>query len=901
MSRNLVNLNVNPCKMCMPMGAVSALCGIRGCMSILHGSQGCATYIRRHMATHYNEPIDIASSSLTEEGTVFGGEANLLKGLRNMIDLYHPEVIGVCTTCLAETIGEDVGAIVKKFHEQNAEAGVKVVNIAAPGYGGTQNEGWFAAVRAVLEQTEQNSAPNGKINIITPMISPADTRWLKGFLAEMGIPFTLLPDLSDNLDGATETRYNRLKTEGTPISDIASMAGARLTIEFSEFTDENNSPAEYLKKAHGVPFVKLPLPVGIRGMDRLIKTLTDAGGTVSDDIRKARGRYIDAIVDSHKHCAEARAAIYGEPDFAAAITRLCCENGIMPVLAATGSVSPALRETLTREIEACGEFHFDDSITIIDDSDFAVIEDVCRERGANLLIGSSDGRRISRKLNIPLIRCAFPIHDYIGGQRVRILGFDGSLNILDQAANAMMERTESTFRTTLYDKFYEPKTKGVNMNITNTGVSENVTTNTAANINADIAAKTASHPCFGEHACKNARVHLPVAPECNIQCNYCLRNYDCMNESRPGVASKILSPAEALARYIQLKESLPNLTVAGIAGPGDALANFENTHETFRLIREYDPNVTFCIATNGLLLPLYIAQLKELGVSHVTVTVNAVDPAIGAQIYRHVSFMGKTYIGVEGASILLANQLAGIRMLSNAGILCKVNCVTLKGINEHHIREVTKTVAELGAFMANIMPHIPVKGSAFEGLERVTNKEIMALREQCGAHIKQMTHCRQCRSDAAGTLDEDISINFSDPVPEPSSNKQMKFAVATKSGAVVDMHFGHAEEFYIYESDAESAHFVETRKVDKYCNGPECADKGDKWESVIRAVSDCEAVLAMRIGPTPEKRLKECGIDTIITYERVETAVIRAAKERLEGNGKDVIVADYDKVETAVA
>jgi len=913
MSKNLVNLNVNPCKMCMPMGAVSALCGIRGCMSILHGSQGCATYIRRHMATHYNEPIDIASSSLTEEGTVFGGEANLLKGLRNMIDLYGPEVIGVCTTCLAETIGEDAGAIVKKFYEQNPGAEVKIVNIASPGYGGTQNEGWFAAIRAVLEQTEQNAAPNGKINIIVPMISPADTRWLKGFLTEMGLAATVLPDLSDNLDGATETWYNRLKTEGTPMSDIAAMAGARLTIEFSEFTDENNSPAKYLKEAHGVPFVKLPMPMGIRGMDMLIDALTDAGGIVNDEIRKARGRYLDAMVDSHKHCAEARTAVYGDPDFVAAITRLCCENGILSVLAATGSVSPKLREALTREIAECGEFHFDDNITILDDSDFAVIEDVCRERGANLLIGSSDGRRISRKLNIPIIRCAFPIHDYIGGQRVRVLGFDGSLNILDQAANAMMDRTESTFRTSLYNKFFEPKTEEdiinidtvstnivnashVNTDIVNTNI---VNTDISANA-AAIAAKTASHPCFGEHACKNARVHLPVAPECNIQCNYCLRNYDCMNESRPGVASKILSPAEALERYIQLKESLPNLTVAGIAGPGDALANFENTRETFRLIREYDPNVTFCIATNGLLLPMYVPQLKELGVSHVTVTVNAVDPAIGAKIYRHVYFMGKTYIGIEGASILLANQLVGIRMLADAGILCKVNCVTLKGINEDHIREVTKTAAELGAFMANIMPHIPVKGSAFEGLERVTNKEIMALREECGIHIKQMTHCRQCRSDAAGTLDEDISINFSDPVPEPSSGKCMRFAVATKSGAVVDMHFGHVSEFYIYESDANNARFVETREVSKYCSGPECADKGDKWESVIRAVSDCEAVLALRIGPTPEKRLKEIGIDAIMTYERVETAVTRAAKERLKSDAKDVITT-YDKVETAVA
>jgi MoaA/NifB/PqqE/SkfB family radical SAM enzyme len=300
--------------------------------------------------------------------------------------------------------------------------------------------------------------------------------------------------------------------------------------------------------------------------------------------------------------------------------------------------------------------------------------------------------------------------------------------------------------------------------------------------------------------------------------------------------------------------------------------------ETFRLIREYDSEVTFCIATNGLLLPQYAGQLKEMGVSHVTVTVNAIDPAIGAMIYKHVCYMGRTYTGVEGASVLLANQLAGIRMLSDMGIVCKVNCVVLNGINEHHIFEITKAVAELGVFMTNIMPHIPVKGSAFEHLERMTNKEIMSLRQLCGINIKQMSHCRQCRSDAAGTLDNDTSIELRDDAPvQKEAGKLRRFAVASKTGAIVDLHFGHAEKFFIYESDGAQTNFLETREVSKYCLGPECNDREDRWESVIRAVSDCEAVLALRIGPTPEKRLRENGIDVIMTYEHVETAVAKAA------------------------
>jgi len=865
-SASLVNLNINPCKMCMPMGAVSALSGIKSCMTILHGSQGCATYIRRHMATHYNEPIDIASSSLTEEGTVFGGEANLLKGLKNLINLYNPEVIGVCTTCLAETIGEDVGAIMKKFYEQNPDTKVEIINVASPGYGGTQNEGWFAALKAIVEQVKPDKTPNGKINIVTPQISPADTRWMKNFFAEMGVDCIFLPDISDNLDGVTENPYNRLKTGGTPLSEVSKTAGAKLTIEFSEYTNADNSPAEYLSKEYGVPFVKLPLPVGVRAVDTLINTLKDSGGVVTQNIMKERGRYLDAMVDSHKYCSEARAVVFGEPDFVTAVVRLCCENGILPVVAATASVSDKLKETLAAETKEARDFNFDREISIVDDSDFLEIEKLCIDRNANLLIGSSDARRISHKLNIPLIRCAFPIHDFVGGQRVRVLGFEGSLNLLDQAANAMINKTETSFRGDLYQQFFKNKEESSQISV---------------------ADQTAAHPCFGKHACSNARVHLPVAPECNIQCNYCLRSFDCMNESRPGVSSKILAPHEAFDRYKILKQTLTNLTVVGIAGPGDALANFEETRETLRLIREYDPNVTFCIATNGLMLPQYVGELKALGVSHVTVTVNAVDPKIGAKIYKHIHFMGETFTGIEGASILIANQLAGIKMLKENGIVCKVNCVTLKGINDSHIYEVTKKAAELGAFITNIMPHIPVKGSAFEALDRVTNMEIEALRKKCGVNIKQMTHCKQCRSDAAGTLTEDISLEFRETVPIATEKTETrKFAVATKTGAIVDLHFGHAQEFFIYESDGEQVTFIEKRGVQKYCNGPGREDdKEDKWETIIEALRDCSAVLALRTGYAPEQRLKENGINVITTYERVETAVLLAAKERSEVYG----------------
>jgi nitrogenase cofactor biosynthesis protein NifB len=916
----------------MPMGAVSALCGIKNCMSVLHGSQGCATYIRRHMATHYNEPIDIASSSLTEEGTVFGGEKNLIKGLKNLIALYNPEVIGVCTTCLAETIGENVEGIIAKFYEENPETTVKIIEVSSPGYGGTQNEGWFAAIKSIISQVEPNTTPNGKINIITPMISPADTRFLKDFLTSAGVDFILIPDLSDNLDGVTEKHYNRLKTGGTSLEDISKAAGSKLTIEFSVFEQFTElSPGAYLEEKYGVPCVRLPLPVGIRGTDELIKTIAENGGIIPDYVEKQRGRYIDAMIDSHKYCSEAKAAIFGEPDFVYAMTRLCTENGILPVVVVTAAVSDKFKELISKETETCRKLHFESSVDITDDTDFKTIEELCVKNGANILIGSSDARRIAHKLNIPLIRCAFPIHDYVGGQRVRTLGFEGSVNILDKAANEMIERKETSFRSNLYTNFFELPERHFENNLekeyektseSDEELSEKIVASSEEQSikpfkinNPDLAAKTAAHPCFGENACKNARVHLPVAPKCNIQCNYCLRNYDCMNESRPGVVSKIINPSDALERYKILKEKLPNLTVAGVAGPGDALANFEETEKTLKLIREYDPDVTFCIATNGLMLPFYVQRIKELSVSHVTVTVNAVEPEIGAKIYKHINYFGKTYKVVEGAAILLANQIAGIKMLSEAGILCKVNCVCLKGINDNHIYEVTQKVAQLGAFMTNIIPHIPVKDTPFEVLEKMTDGEIDVLREECGVNIKQMKHCRQCRSDAAGTLDNDISFDITaienKPIEIGQTRKKLSletetyaadnfinnssetevsrkilspetelYAVATESGMIVDSHFGKVSEFYIYECDGIDVKFKEIRRIEQYCDGSECEEKQDKWVSILKALEGCIALIAMKTGSKPTEILEENGIEVITACGRIEDIILNTIKER---------------------
>lgn len=889
MRGTFVNLNVNPCKMCMPMGTATALYGIHKCMTILHGSQGCSTYIRRHMATHYNEPVDIASSSLTEEGTVYGGEKNLLQGLKNLIKLYEPEVIGVATTCLAETIGEDLVRMIDKFYLENPEyRNIKVIPIPSPGYGGTQFEGYLRAIYEVVKNVEMDTTKHEKVNVVTSTLSPADTRYLKDLLKEFSIDAILLPDLSETLDGMHKSTYERLPSGGTNIGDIQKMAGARLTLELSSFTEDNPSVAKYLFDTYGVPYKKCALPVSLRDTDQLIKILSEiTGKAIPEEIINQRGRFLDAMIDGHKYTGEARAAIFGEPDFVYSTVRLCVENGVMPMIVATGSKCSTLKKLVEREIEELANAYLIERFEILDDIDFQIIEEKSIELGINIMIGSSDGRRMAERQQIGLVRRSFPIHDRVGGQRLRMLGYEGALNFLDEIANVILAKKETSFRENLYKKYYEEqlqatkkKEKGDIMEVINLEEKR---------MEKSIEEKTKTHPCYNCGAHQYARMHLPIAPKCNISCNYCLRKYDCPNESRPGVTTSILKPEEAFAKYIEVKKKVPNLSVVGIAGPGDALANFEETKQTLSMIKEVDQDVTFCLSTNGLMLPRYARDLIELGVSHVTVTMNAIDPKIGAKIYKYVDYMGVKYYGEAAAAILLANQLTGIQLLTSKGIICKVNIVMLKGINDHHIPEVVKKVKELGGTITNIMQLIPVKGSVFEDLPLVSNKEIMEMRKSCGETMKQMYHCRQCRADAIGTLDHDQSIEFNachkeekkeEPFVNENSQQKLQVAVATKSGMIVDQHFGQVTELYVYEYLNGNAKFIEKRKIDQYCKGvEECEEKEDKISLIIHTIADCDAVIAMRIGDSPRTKLNEKGIKVFTTYDKIEDSVKKVAKE----------------------
>ncbi|MDR2601912.1 MAG: radical SAM protein [Spirochaetaceae bacterium] len=390
------------------------------------------------------------------------------------------------------------------------------------------------------------------------------------------------------------------------------------------------------------------------------------------------------------------------------------------------------------------------------------------------------------------------------------------------------------------------------------------------------------HPCFsGECSKKFARIHLPVAPNCNIKCNYCRRSFDCVNESRPGVTSKVISPEEALERYMQLKKIIPQISVAGIAGPGDALANIDETLETLRLIRREDADVLFCVSTNGLYLGEYIKELKEAGVTHITVTINAVNIKTAARIYKHAEYNGKRYVREEAAEIILRNQIEGLKAASAAGIVCKVNTVFIKGLNDGEIPEVVKTAKEAGASISNIMQLIPVKGTLFETLPLTRERELETLRKNCEAVLPQMYHCRQCRSDAAGFLGNDVPLRAPAPAAQNPQAKTpaapLLFAAATKTGVLVDEHFGRAESFSIYEYSPDGIRFKEKRAAPRYC-GENCGSGTDSINPILETLSDCSAVLALRIGEAPRSALAQKNIKVFTFYDYIENAVRDAAE-----------------------
>jgi nitrogen fixation protein NifB len=378
-----------------------------------------------------------------------------------------------------------------------------------------------------------------------------------------------------------------------------------------------------------------------------------------------------------------------------------------------------------------------------------------------------------------------------------------------------------------------------------------------------------NHPCFDKDAHKKyGRVHLPVAPRCNIQCNFCNRKYDCLNESRPGVTSTVLTPPQALAYLHDVAAKRPEISVMGIAGPGDPFANPEETMETLRLVRRDFPKMLLCVATNGLNVTPYVEEMAALQVSHVTLTINAVDPEIGGEIYAWVRDGRRPLRGAQAAEVLCARQMDALVNLKARGITVKVNTIIMPGVNDDHIPDVAKKVSALGADIMNLMPFLPVKGAAFEELAPPDTLTTARLRLQCGLLLPQMTHCARCRADAVGYIGETMTTGQHDALKHyangslnPSEDQQRPLvAVATMEGALVNLHLGEAEKFIIYEQAADTPGAYRLKEIRP---APPKGDGDARWAELAVTLQDCRALLVNAAGPNPMRILTQHGLKVI--------------------------------------
>jgi len=356
-----------------------------------------------------------------------------------------------------------------------------------------------------------------------------------------------------------------------------------------------------------------------------------------------------------------------------------------------------------------------------------------------------------------------------------------------------------------------------------------------------------------------------------------------VNEGHPGVTSAVLKPSQAL-QYLEYSIARrPEITVVGFAGPGDPFANPDETMETVRLVRRKYPDLLLCIATNGLAIESHIPQLAAWNVSHVTITVNAVDPAVGAKIYAWIRDGKRPMRGESAAALLWQRQQDAIRRLKKSGITVKINSIIIPGVNDRHIPAVAEAVARLGADVMNCMPMVPVEGSVFEGLDAPEGGLTDQVRSAIGNIIPQVRHCARCRADAVGLISESNAEPFYSL--KNWLNKQKKdmdkarpfVAVASNEGALVNQHLGEADSLMIYERNPG---WYEEFSLKEIRSAPPPGGGESRWRALAETLHDCRAMLVVSAGSNPREILSGYGLRII----EMEGLIHEGLKAAFTGN-----------------
>ncbi|MGB7788091.1 nitrogenase component 1 [Methanoregula sp.] len=427
---------INPAKTCQPIGAMYAALGIHGCLPHSHGSQGCCAYHRMHLTRHFRDPVLASSSSFTEGTSVFGGAANLKTSIKNVFQIYNPEIMAVHTTCLSETIGDDIPNILK---QAEIPEGKIVIHVNTPSYQGSHITGFSGMVKAMVSYLAQSDGGEKKdqLNVIPGFVNPGDMREIRRIVSELGVKLIMFPDTSDVLDSPLTSKYEMYPEGGATIAEIRDSANSSATIALGAFA--SNDAADLLQEKFGVTGIPLRLPIGLKATDDFLMAIKDwFGVTVPKSLAVERGQVIDTLIDTHFHYQGKTVAIFGDPDHVIALTEFVLTMGMVPKYILTGTPG----KQFDVEIQKLLKDARIDGSKVKAEGDLFELHQWIKEEKVDLIIGTTYGKYIARAEDIPLVRVGFPVIDRAVHPLMPVVGYRGCLRLIEQISNALLERRD---------------------------------------------------------------------------------------------------------------------------------------------------------------------------------------------------------------------------------------------------------------------------------------------------------------------------------------------------------------------------------------------------------------------------------------------------------------------------
>jgi nitrogenase molybdenum-iron protein beta chain len=431
-------LTVNPAKTCQPIGAMYAAFGIHGCLPHSHGSQGCCAYHRSTLTRHYKEPIMAGTSSFTEGASVFGGQANLIQAIDNIFSIYDPLVIAVHTTCLSETIGDDINQITAKAKESGKiPEGRFVIHASTPSYVGSHVTGFANMTKAMVDYFSKKSGKKRRqVNIIPGYVEPSDMEEIKRIAGLMNIPAVVFPDTSNVLNGPQTGKYAMFPKGGVTVEQLKSTGDSLGTLAMGKTA--SGSAARALDTKCKVPCRILDLPIGLKATDRFVDSLRNmAGVNVPEDINIERGRLLDVITDMHQYFFGKKVALIGDPDQLISLTEFLVSIDMRPIHIVTGTPGKKFEKQI-REITA----EIPGPVNVKAGGDMFMWHQWIKNDPVDLMIGNTYVKYISRDEDIPFVRFGFPILDRVGHSYFPTVGYRGGIRLLEKILDAVLDRQD---------------------------------------------------------------------------------------------------------------------------------------------------------------------------------------------------------------------------------------------------------------------------------------------------------------------------------------------------------------------------------------------------------------------------------------------------------------------------